>query len=72
MVRFNNDKLAIEIKCISRLDAIEKWKSLHSGILDLMFLMDKDTLSDDSFRSIVELLIEMALDSDETAKMIEE
>lgn len=71
MVRFEKDKLVIEIPAASRRDAIETWSDLHAGLCDVIYYMKQDTIIDETFFNLPLLLGEMLPGRDDIKKMAE-
>lgn len=71
MVRFEEDKLVIEIPAASRRDAIETWSDLHAGLCDVIYYMRQETIVDESFHNLPLLLGEMLPGWDDIKKMAE-
>jgi hypothetical protein len=70
MVRFEEDKLVIELKAYGKKDAIDRWLSIHDALYDLMEVINDDTLCD-TFFAIPGLLKELSPDWDTLTKMAE-
>ena len=68
MVRFEEDKLVIEI---IHPYPVEKWMDIHMGIYDIVRFVKQETLIDKSFFSVIDLLGELMPDYDDAKKMIE-
>lgn len=56
MVRFEDDRLVIEIPVTSRTQAIEAWSDLHTALCDMMYYITQDTISDDTYHNLPMLL----------------
>ena len=69
MVRFEDDKLVIELKAHSSRDAMEKWMELQSSICDVIRSVDSDNIHD-TFYNIPDFLRELIPDWDVAKKMI--
>jgi hypothetical protein len=66
MVRFEEDKMVIEIKTCPY-DA-EEWSTLVKALLDLMRNVDRDNIGN-NFYAVCDLLIDMMPDYDTVIKM---
>lgn len=66
MVRFEKDKLVIEIKTVT---PHEDWLNLHASLCDIIRFVNRDTLIDDTFYSAVDLLGELIPDWETSKKM---
>ncbi|MDR1155816.1 MAG: hypothetical protein LBL04_14010 [Bacteroidales bacterium] len=67
MVRFESDKLVIEIQTLF---PVETWIVLHGGIYDLARNVNQDTVTGD-FYSVIDFLRELMPDYDTVKKMME-
>jgi hypothetical protein len=66
MVRFEKDKLIIEIKTTT---PHEDWLSMHASLCDLLRFVNRDTLIEDSHDSAIDLLSNMVPDWETSTKM---
>jgi hypothetical protein len=66
MIRFESDKLIIEIRTPF---PVETWIDLHSGIYDLARNVNQDTLTQD-FYSVIDFLREIVPDCEDAKKMM--
>jgi hypothetical protein len=69
MVRFEDDKLVIELKAQSASDAMEKWMELQYSICDVIRSVDCDNIHN-TFYNIPDFLRELTPDWDVAKKMI--
>jgi hypothetical protein len=69
MVRFEDDKLVIELKAHSSKDALEKWMSLQFSICDVIRSVDCDDIHN-TFYNIPDFLQELVPDWDVAKKMV--
>lgn len=72
MVRFDNDKLVIEIPAGNRRGAIEIWSELHSALCDVMYNITPDTMVDDTYFYLPMLLREMLPPWDDAVLMLQD
>jgi hypothetical protein len=70
MVRFEENKLVIEVQSHSQKDAVEKWITLQRELLFLMRWLENDKISKD-FYTIPDLLDELLPDWEQAKKMAE-
>ena len=65
MVRFEDDRLVIEIRTLSRNDSVERWLDLHAGLCDLLRSLDQDTICTETFYAVPDFLQELVPDYDD-------
>ena len=68
MVRFERDRLVIEIATTS---PHEEWLNIHEAICNIARFVNQDTIMNDSFASVIDLLDELMLDRKTAEKMLE-
>ena len=68
MVRFEEDKLVIEIPALCKNDALEKWMELQTSLCDIVRFAKDDTICDNLHISI-DLLRELLPDLEDAKKM---
>ena len=69
MVRFEADKLVIELKAYTTQDALDKWMELHSAICDVMRNVDEERICETFYR-LPDFLEELKPEWDVARKMI--
>jgi len=69
MIRFESDKLVIEIETPF---PAETWTELHIGIYDLVRDVKQETLCNASFYSVIDFLRELMPEYDTVKKMMSE
>ena len=68
MVRFEPDKLVIEIKAFTVQQALDKWVGLHSALCDVIRNIDGESICD-TFYNLPYFLEELMPDWDVAKKM---
>lgn len=68
MVRFEKEKLVIEVSCYNPHDV---WLELHGSLCDLIRFVNKETLMGDSFGAAVDFLGELMPDRESAKSMPE-
>jgi len=66
MVRFEDEKLVIEIHTHT---PAEDWLNLFEGICDVVRSVDSDTICNDSFHSVIDLMGSLVPDWEIAKKM---
>lgn len=69
MVRFEDEKLVIEITTHTKQNALDTWMMLHSAFCDVMRNVNGDNICD-TFCSIPDFLVELMPDWEDAKKMV--
>ena len=59
MVRFEDDKLVIELSAHSKADAIEQWAELQVALCDLLHNVSQENICDDSYYNVPKFMREL-------------
>jgi hypothetical protein len=70
MVRFEEDKLVIELSAICKSDSLEKWTGLQKSLCNIIRSMNDENIYGD-FDCAIDLLGELVPDWKDAKKMIE-
>jgi len=69
MVRFEDNKLVIELKAETTQDALDKWVMLHSAFCDLIRNVNDENICE-NFHNVTDFLEELMPDWEDAKKMI--
>lgn len=69
MVRFEDNKLIIEVQTFSRNEAVERWLDLHAGLCELLCFVRQDTICDKTFFAVPDFLQELMPDWDDASRL---
>lgn len=66
MVRFEKDKLVIEVTCY---DPVERWMELHTSLCDIIRNVAQENIASDTFYSSIDFLSELIPGYEECRQM---
>ncbi len=72
MVRFEKDKLVIEIDASGPFGPLEEWVNLHDAMCDLIYFLDSERINDRTFFNIATLIRALVPDWGTVKKMCDE
>jgi hypothetical protein len=68
MVRFEKEKLVIEIQCHN---SAETWMELQNGLCDIVRCVKQENIHDRTFFSVIDFIRELIPEWEDAKKMIE-